>query len=57
MHSGKKAKPQSPAKADRLNIDTYLLAKQSGLFQPGQPFILAFAVPSKKPAKPKEKRK
>lgn len=54
MLKGKKAKPRSPVSP---NVDTYLLAKQSGLFQPGQPFILAFAVPSKKPAKPKEKRK
>jgi hypothetical protein len=53
MPSAKKAKPQSPVKA-KPNVDTYLLAKHSGLFRPGTPFILAFAVPSKKP---KEKQK
>lgn len=59
MHNAKKAKPRSLAKADRAlpNMETYFLAKRSGLFQPGQPFILAFAVPSKKPEKPKGKPK
>jgi hypothetical protein len=53
MPKGKKAKSQSPVKADRPNVDTYLLAKHSGLFRPGVPFILAFAVPAKKKEKPK----
>jgi len=57
MPKGKRGKPLSPVKADRPNVDAYLLAKHSGLFQPGQPFILAFAVPSKKPDKPKGKPK
>ena len=51
MSSTKKAKPAGKPKP---NVDTYLLAKHSGLFRPGQPFILAFAVP---PKKPKEKQK
>jgi hypothetical protein len=50
MSKAKKAKPQSP----KPNVDTYLLAKHSGLFRPGTPLILAYAVPSKKP---KEKQK
>lgn len=54
MPKGKKAKPRSPVSP---NVDTYLLAKHSGLFRPGTPFILAYAVPSKKPAKAKEKPK
>ena len=49
----KKVRP--PPKVGKPNVDTYLLAKKSGLFRPGQPFILAFAVPSKKPVKSKEK--
>jgi len=53
MPKAKKAK-SSPS---RPNVDTYHLAKHSGLFRPGQPFILAFAVPSKKPDKPKGKPK
>ena len=58
MPTAKKAKPRLPVKADRVlpNMETYFLAKRSGLFTPGTPFILAFAVPSKKP-KPKEKSK
>ena len=57
MPKGRKGKNRSPVKADQPNMETYFLAKRSGLFQPGQPFILAFAVPSKKPEKPKEKPK
>jgi hypothetical protein len=49
MPKGKKDKPRLPAKADRPNVDTYLLAKHSGLFRPGTPLILAYAVPAKKP--------
>ncbi len=47
-------KPKSKPKP---NVDTYLLAKHSRLFRPGTPFILAYAVPSKKPVKPKGKSK
>lgn len=54
----KKAKLPVPKQGGRVpNMETYFLAKRSGLFQPGQPFILAFAVPSKKPVEPKGRRK
>lgn len=54
MPKGKRTKPRPVVSP---NVDTYLLAKHSGLFRPGQPFILAYAVPSKKPAKARGKLK
>jgi len=58
MPKEKRAKPRLPERAEYApNMETYFLTKRSGLFQPGQPFILAFAVPSKKPVKTKGKLK
>jgi hypothetical protein len=50
----KRAKPAQTKKQAQV-VATYFLAKQSGLFQPGQPLILAETlVPRKSKGKPND---